>query len=266
MSIKTLIEEAMNKNTLGFEAALKEELHARINESLANWNVGITSIPRTEPFKLKKIVATSPRGKTYTYDDEDRAAHWHGKDTWEKMKAGVGGWKVDLDNKKPYLGEDVVNEAMKLHDYEWPASALHSGTDLGDHAYNAIRHGMHAYDALDHIYSAADSEGRKWINSNRDNLIDTFRSYGLRTEDVEQIDEVSGAKLGDYIVKSRADVTARKERGEKMRQEIIKQYPELKGISRPIDRKTWVRPKSQQLAVKKLTGQARVNATEKKED
>ena len=78
-----------------------------------------------------------------------------------------------------------------------------------------------------------------------------------------QLDEISGAKLGSYIVKSKADVRARNERGEKVRQEIIKQYPELKGISRPIDRKTWVRPKSQNLAVKKLTGDARVPATEK---
>ena len=77
------------------------------------------------------------------------------------------------------------------------------------------------------------------------------------------LDEISGAKLGDYIVKSRADVKARNERGEKVRQEIIKQNPELKGrISRPIDRKTWERPKSQALAVKKLTGAARVPASE----
>lgn len=78
-----------------------------------------------------------------------------------------------------------------------------------------------------------------------------------------QLDEISGAKLGSYIVKSKADVKARNERGEKVRQEIIKQHPELKGIGRPIDRKTWMRPKSQNLAVKKLTGDARVPATEK---
>jgi hypothetical protein len=78
-----------------------------------------------------------------------------------------------------------------------------------------------------------------------------------------QLDEISGAKLGSYIVKSRADVAARGERGEEIRQRIIKQYPELKGMGRPVDRKTWTRPKFQKLAVKKLTGDARVPASEK---
>ena len=30
MTVKTIIQEAMNKNALGFEAALKEELRSRI--------------------------------------------------------------------------------------------------------------------------------------------------------------------------------------------------------------------------------------------
>lgn len=35
MSVKTLIQEAINKNALGFEEALKEELRARVAEALA---------------------------------------------------------------------------------------------------------------------------------------------------------------------------------------------------------------------------------------
>lgn len=34
MTIKTLIQEAMDKNALGFEAALKEELRARVGLAL----------------------------------------------------------------------------------------------------------------------------------------------------------------------------------------------------------------------------------------
>ena len=245
MSIKTLIEEAMNKNAIGFETALKEELQTRINESLANWNAGIISAPRNEPFKLKKIVATSPRGKTYTFDNEAEAAHHHGKDTWEKMKAGAGGWKVDLDNKKPHLDEGVLKSYKKIEDVP--------DQDLKWHVSKNIPHMSFTRQEMKDEHKRR-QRYEPGYNDVKDKLSE------------EQIDEVSGAKLGDYIVKSRADVTARKERGEKMRQEIIKQYPELKGISRPIDRKTWMRPKSQQLAVKKLTGQAIVNATEKKEE
>lgn len=34
MSVKTLVQEAMNKNALGFETTLKEELRARIGLAL----------------------------------------------------------------------------------------------------------------------------------------------------------------------------------------------------------------------------------------
>ncbi|CAB4142814.1 hypothetical protein UFOVP447_42 [uncultured Caudovirales phage] len=86
-------------------------------------------------------------------------------------------------------------------------------------------------------------------------------------EEVEDLDELSGATLGSYMVKSKKDETARRERGIKVRDEIRKQTG-LK-VGTPIDPKLYGRKMSrgynQQVAMKKLTGQARVNATEEVE-
>lgn len=86
----------------------------------------------------------------------------------------------------------------------------------------------------------------------------------LNDADVEQIDELSGATLGSYMVKSKKDETARKERGIKVRDEIRKQTG--LNVGTPMDPKLYGRKMSrgynQQVAMKKLTGQARVNAKE----
>lgn len=145
MSIKIIVREAMNKNVLGFEEALKEELRSRLGESLANWNVGTSSIPKKGPFKLKKIVAMSSRGKTYTYDDEGQASQWHGKDVWEKMKAGVDGWKVDLDNKKQYL--ESVEQIDEI-----------SGETLGSYIKKAMKSSDKARDIENRAYEKANWE------------------------------------------------------------------------------------------------------------
>lgn len=84
----------------------------------------------------------------------------------------------------------------------------------------------------------------------------------------EQIDEISGSTLGSYIVKSKKDETARKERGIKVRDELRKATG--KNFGTPIDRKlyspTASRGAGQRMAMKKLTGQAKVNATEEIEE
>ena len=86
----------------------------------------------------------------------------------------------------------------------------------------------------------------------------------LNDADLEQIDELSGATLGSYVAKSRKDEADRREKGIKTRDEIRKQTGLRVGT--PIDRKihssTTGRPAGQKMAVKKLTGQARVNAKE----
>ena len=62
-----------------------------VGESLANWNMGVQSIPRTSEWKRKAITAVMPgaMGKEYTFDTEQEAIQHFGKDAWEKIKAGV---------------------------------------------------------------------------------------------------------------------------------------------------------------------------------
>ena len=86
--------------------------------------------------------------------------------------------------------------------------------------------------------------------------------------DVDQIDELSGATLGSYVAKSRKDETDRRGAGIKTRDEIRKQIGLRVGAR--IDRKLYSptlanRGAGQKVAVKKLTGQARVNAKEEVE-
>jgi hypothetical protein len=57
------------------------------------WNITIQSIPRTEPFQLKKIVVTSPRGKTWTFDSEQDARCIF-PDSWDRIKSGLLGYTV----------------------------------------------------------------------------------------------------------------------------------------------------------------------------
>lgn len=89
----------------------------------------------------------------------------------------------------------------------------------------------------------------------------------LNDADMEQIDELSGATLGSYVTKSKKDETARKERGIAVRDEIRKKTG--LNVGTPIDRKlyspTASRGAGQKTALKKLTGQARVNAKEEVE-
>ena len=86
-----------------------------------------------------------------------------------------------------YEEEVDLSEAKGLHDYDWPKSGMDRDATLGDHAHDAIHHGMHARDAIDHIYSAADDHGKKWINKHHDDLLKTFKSHGLKSE--SQFDE-----------------------------------------------------------------------------
>ena len=86
-----------------------------------------------------------------------------------------------------YEEEVDLSEAKGLHDYDWPKSGMDRDATLGDHAHDAIHHGMHARDAIDHIYSAADDHGKKWVNKHHDDLLKTFKSHGLKSE--SQFDE-----------------------------------------------------------------------------
>ena len=108
----------------------------------------------------------------------------------------------------------------------------------------------------------------EWVQSKitlAEDYITTASNYlqGEMSQEV-QIDELSGATLGSYVAKSRKDEKARKEHGIAVRDEIRKKTG--LNVGTPMDRKlyspTASRGAGQKLAVKKLTGQAWVNAKE----
>lgn len=83
-----------------------------VGESLANWNMGVQSIPRTSEWKRKAITAVMPgaMGKEYTFDTEQEAIQHFGKDAWEKIKAGA-----PTKSGKPWevIYADDVTEGVK---------------------------------------------------------------------------------------------------------------------------------------------------------
>jgi hypothetical protein len=90
-----------------------------VNENLANWQMGVQSMPRTEPFKLKKIVVKDlddPRSKTYTFDTEEEARRLF-PDSWDRIKAGktkltVTGLDENFIGMAPQaVAEEEVEEA-----------------------------------------------------------------------------------------------------------------------------------------------------------
>ena len=89
--------------------------------------------------------------------------------------------RYDDDYKGMKDERDEVNEA---HQIDWPDKDEDGDSEMEQHAYNAIRHGMHAYDAYDHVYSM--SRERDWLSANKDDIIKMFAKYGLQTESLEE--------------------------------------------------------------------------------
>jgi hypothetical protein len=119
-----------------------------------------------------------------------------------------------------------------------------------------------------HDMLKVDTNLPEWVQSKitlAEDYISTASNYmqGEMSEEA-QLDELSGATLGSYVVKSKKDEKARKEHGIAVRDAIRKKTG--LNVGTPMDPKLYGRKMSrghnQQVAMKKLTGQARVNATE----
>jgi hypothetical protein len=118
-----------------------------------------------------------------------------------------------------------------------------------------------------HDMLSDDTNLPEWVQSKitlAEDYISTASNYMQGEMNEEQIDELSGATLGSYVVKSKKDEKDRKEHGIKVRDDLRKATGMNFGT--PIDRKlyspTASRGAGQNRAIKKLTGQARVNAKE----
>lgn len=148
-------------------------------EGIEDWNMGVTSIPRTEPFKLKNIVVKSPGGKTYTFDTEEDARRLF-LDKWNVVKDPSSGWTVDMNNTKAIDESNITKESAaivaqliienKLADFLPPFSA--NGLWVSDRRGNSVlevtRHGAVAQEVADALnkyvtesMNEAEYQGRK---------------------------------------------------------------------------------------------------------
>ena len=86
--------------------------------------------------------------------------------------------------------KSAMSEARRkqLHDYQWPDADEYGDSNLHDAAFNAVRHEFPAYDAFDHLFSIS-ADHRDWLLANKDELIDTFASYGLPMESVTESED-----------------------------------------------------------------------------
>jgi len=97
-----------------------------------------------------------------------------------------------------------------------------------------------------------------------DNRIKGIARAGRRLAKEENLDEISGATLGSYIVKSKADDKKRAEVQKKI-QDQVRRDTGMKNLFM-IDKKKGKRLSGRGLALKKLSGRAKVNASEETEN
>jgi hypothetical protein len=91
-------------------------------------------------------------------------------------------------------------------------------------------------------------------------------AHGIK-EEAEQIDELKASTLGSYIAKSSADEKSRREKGVAVSKELSAKTGMKFGTSfdPKIHSKNASRSANRAVAIKKLTGQAKVNANEEAE-
>jgi hypothetical protein len=114
--------------------------------------------------------------------------HGHDIDT-PKIRMNVEKiMRSQLEGKVPERSDkhtqDHWDQLKEAHQIDWPDKDEDGDSEMEQHAYNAIRHGMHAYDAYDHVFSM--SRERDWLSANKDDIIKMFAKYGLQTEGLEE--------------------------------------------------------------------------------
>lgn len=174
------------------------------------------------------------------------------KDTEAHMKASFGEEVEQVDEAGAFLRKIIPGLGRKQADKK---AEQHINTAL-----DSIRGGRPANE-LARMKAAA-----KLKNIARGNKpIGQFPSAKQETnEEVEQIDELKASTLGSYMAKSTADEKARREKGVAFSKELSAKTGMKFGT--PFDPKlhstTASRSANRALALKKLTGRAKVNANE----
>jgi hypothetical protein len=108
-------QDAAPHSPAGLQKASANQELKRRSKKTESWDATVQSIPRTEPFKHKKIVVISPKGKEWTFNTENEARRMF-PDHWNKIKSGQLGYKV--------TGLDETSTGPKFTGY-------YKGTDKG---------------------------------------------------------------------------------------------------------------------------------------
>jgi hypothetical protein len=180
--------------------------------------------------------------------------------------------------------KSIIANAQRMHDMlkvdtnlpEWVQSKITLAEDYISTASNYMQGEMSEEVNIDKYADSLIKRDKQ--NLSKSHVVHAARVAGVdhkklmaavnqkvgRIKEEAQLDELSGATLGSYVAKSRKDEKARKEHGIAVRDEIRKKTG--LNVGTPIDRKlyspTTSRGAGQNRAIKKLTGQARVNANE----
>ena len=271
MSIKDLIAAAFNKDAASFESAFSSAMKEKVAAAIDSRFLA------REEFDLEEA-------KDEEDDDEDEDDS-NGDDS------------SDEDNEDDDLKEaDGSSEANKYHrDMEahhdaWSRAHDHEANNVGPrtqelHSYAETHHAnaenyhkkarevlkTHGVDSPE--YKKARSKANNASDLANDSTSDTpkkWKTAGKPThqtpaikEEVEQIDEISGAKLGTYLIKSRkSEAELDKKRDDSYdKPNTPENKAERKAISRTLNKRRWGQGK----ALDKLTGSSfgKVPATEK---
>jgi len=210
-----------------------------------------------------------------------------GDDTvFNKARAGAKTYATEAKEKTEYdyegdmaMGQlkSIIANSQRMHDMlsddtnlpEWVQSKITLAEDYISTASNYMQGEMNEekmpFDGpYRKVGERKDKYGNTIKNAAKHLAKKAMNAQTQKNEEVEELDELSGATLGSYIAKSRKDEKSRKEHGIAVRDEIRKKTG--LNVGTPIDRKlyspTASRGAGQKTAMKKLTGQARVNAKE----
>jgi hypothetical protein len=249
---------------------------------------------------LRKAIAKVQGGMTLQGAERDVMANFInsmmfivlGDDSiFNKARAGAKTYATEAKEKTEYdyegdmaMGQlkSIIANSQRMHDMlsddtnlpEWVQSKITLAEDYISTASNYMQGEMSEEVQIDEVLPlvagaaaryAAGKAGAGVVGRTVAGAATKYAvSKSMNKEEVEVIDELSGATLGSYIAKSRKDEKSRKEHGIKVRDELRKATGMNFGT--PIDRKlyspTASRGAGQKTAMKKLTGQARVNAKE----
>lgn len=105
------------------------------------------------------------------------------------MKQWLNLMESTLNQNKRSLEAEL--EESNVSSFHWPDGESWE-SELAQAAENAIQNFEYAYDAYDHVVSMAKTpEEMEWVRSNKKELVDMFKQYGLESSEFDESDTSS---------------------------------------------------------------------------